>query len=215
MQKLEPLQNSATTFFLFFALLWNGITGAIGCGIFFSVTSDNNQGIELAAILTLLPFLGIGMIFMLLAIRSSLGVLKAPNANVLISGNPLMLGDAFTVNYQQRFRGGVTLNSIRYDLIFRESATYTQGTNTYTVHHDVVMNSFEMPAQRLSGGEPLQTQLSFQVPPSAMHSFHANNNKLRWIIRAKIGIEGWPDYEREYEFAVLPLRRESITQGFS
>lgn len=215
MQKLEPIQGSSTSFFFCFALFWNGIIGFIGCGIFFGSTSENSQGVEMTALLVLIPFLLVGGIFMLLAIRSGFAAYKAPNAEVFISGNPLMLGDQFTVNYQQRFRGGVTLKSARYDLIFKESATYTQGTNTYTVHHDVVMNTYEMPAQRISGGEPLQAQLNLQVPPTAMHSFHANNNKLRWIIRAKIEIEGWPDYEREYEFTVLPMKREAVSEGFS
>ena len=214
MQKLEPLKGSSARSYLFFALLMNGIVGCVGYGILTEASDGDATEDRLIAVLVLCPVLLIGGIFLLLAIRSSLGSYKAPKADVFVSNNPLMLGDEFTVNYQQAFRGSATLNSIRYDFIFRESATYTQGTDTYTVHHDVVMNTYELPAQRLSGGDPLQTQFTFQVPPTAMHSFHADDNKLRWIIRAKIDIEGWADYENEYEVTVLPLKRELVSQGF-
>jgi hypothetical protein len=216
MQKLEPLQGSGTGSYLFFALLMIGIVGCVGYGVLSEASGGGGDATEsrLITVLVLCPVLFIGGIFLLFAIKSSYSNYKAPNADVFVSSNPLMLGDEFTVNYQQGFRGGATLNSIRYDFIFRESATYTQGTDTYTVHHDVVMNTFELPAQRLSGGESLQTQFTFQVPPTAMHSFHANDNKLRWIIRAKIDIQGWAHYENEYEITVLPMKRELVTQGF-
>jgi hypothetical protein len=37
-----------------------------------------------------------------------------------------------------------------------------------------------------------------------MHSFEATRNRLRWLIKVKVEIKGWPDFDDEYAIQVLP-----------
>jgi len=58
--------------------------------------------------------------------------------------------------------------------------------------------------QHFDGGESFSDNRRLLIPRGAMHSFEANRNKLRWLVKVKVEIKGWPDYEDEYVLKVLP-----------
>ena len=76
--------------------------------------------------------------------------------------------------------------------------------DTVTVTHEHLVQEYEEPPRRFQAGEALTQQRQFQVPRQGMHSFSANRNKLEWFIRARVEMNGWPDFIEEYPLSVQP-----------
>jgi hypothetical protein len=114
------------------------------------------------------------------------------------------VGETFTVDYQQTFRVATQVQLMRLSLILRESATYQRGTDTVTVTHDHFVQTYDLPPRHMSAGEMFQDRRQFQIPPSGMHSFAANRNKLNWLIKVSVQIPGWPDFADEFSLTVPP-----------
>lgn len=123
--------------------------------------------------------------------------------NTQMSAIRLRRNDTLTVRYQQPIKRSMTLNSMAFSLILKESATYDQGTSTITATHLHVVDQkidFQVPVAPDNG---LDQHLSFKVPEDAMHTFEAYRNKLDWYLQVKLDIPKFPDFERTYELKVL------------
>lgn len=123
---------------------------------------------------------------------------------LLITDVVLQRGQSFDIRYKQSFKRKVTLNQQSFTLLMRESATYQQGTNTVTKHHDNVYDERTERDVVLDANMPIDEQLTFTVPSDAMHTFDAQRNKLRWILQVKLDIPDFPDFHRDYILKVIP-----------
>jgi len=123
---------------------------------------------------------------------------------VTFSSPTFRVGDSFKMTYEHTLRQSVNVQSFTVELIFREVATYQQGTDTRTVTHNHVIDSFEQPAGRYQSGHIWHETFEMTIPADGMHSLDVRRNKLMWIVKILIKIPKLPDFVEEYELTVLP-----------
>lgn len=114
------------------------------------------------------------------------------------------VGSTIRVRYEQAIRRDVEVRGFTMQLILRESATYRRGTNSYTVVHNGVVDSYEVPTRRLYAGDTIAEARTFRIPRDGMHSFNAPRNKLAWLVRIAIDTPNAPDVDEEVAFVVAP-----------
>ena len=219
MQKLQqsPAQAWGRGCLAAFALIWTcssciPLIGSAG-GILAAFTDpESNLGlVELLASTLLpavftLPFLAIGLGLLAFAVWPWIARARVSTPEVSVSNTSLRVGGEFSLTYQQTFKSAIEVKRILFQLIFRETATYQRGTDTVTVHHDNAIQEFEIPGRRFEAGETFRDQRRLQIPPQAMHTFLAPRNKLQWMIKAKVEMAGWPDFNEDYPITVLAER---------
>ena len=152
------------------------------------------------------PFIAIGLLLFAGSLWRTFSALRVAPPEVSISRTKLRPGERFNVAYVQRFRLPTTLQDCRVELVFRESATYTQGTDIRTDTHENVESSFDGPAGSFEAGAEVRRDGDFQIPTDAMHSFNARHNKLEWFVRVHVDIQEWPDMIELFDLTVLPER---------
>jgi hypothetical protein len=184
--------------FLAFALLWTG----------FSVFMFVMAWREKEAFISL--FLVIGLVMIVAALWRFFSKLRLSAPMLMISHTELCVGERFNLDYQQTFKGASDVTKASISLVFQEAATYTQGTDTRTDRHDIVVETHEIPGRRFESGEVLQQSFSMMVPADAMHTFIAKNNELQWLIRVHVDIVDWPDMKEDYPIRVLPQKTWDI-----
>ena len=94
---------------------------------------------------------------------------------------------------------------VRLEWLFRESATYRRGTDTFTDTHERLLGEWEHPDRAFPAGAEFLEERTFAVPPDAMHTFAAPRNALRYFLRVRVEMPGWPDVREEYEVRVPPV----------
>ncbi len=122
---------------------------------------------------------------------------------LMITEVQLKRDDTFDIRYQQNFKRGVTLKSVAYTLILRETATYQQGTSTVTEHHDNIIDERVEFEVHVDPNSPIDEPLTFTIPPDAMHTFETERNKLNWFLRVSLDIPSFPDFRREYRLRIV------------
>lgn len=150
------------------------------------------------------PFIAIGLLMLAGGLWRTVASLKVAPPQVSVSKTELRPGERFSVVYLQRFRLPAMLQDCRIELLFRESATYRQGTDTRTDTHEKVYDFFDGPAGQFEAGAEARRDGTLQVPADAMHSFEASNNKLEWFVRVHVDVQEWPDMVELYDLTVLP-----------
>ncbi|RMG89515.1 MAG: hypothetical protein D6706_21245 [Chloroflexi bacterium] len=123
---------------------------------------------------------------------------------VLISNTTLAVGEPFTVQVIHTFRRGLQVDRVLAQLVFRETATYQQGTDTRTVTHEEIIEETEWPGGYFSSGHFFQNSVEMQIPRDGMHTLNVRRNQLQWFVRLKMEIPRLPDYIEEHELIVLP-----------
>ena len=124
---------------------------------------------------------------------------------ITISEQMLRVGDSFTVNLFHNFKSGIQVDNIRLELVFRETATYQQGTDTRTVTHNHIIAEFEEPGGHIQAGHMLQKSYNLQIPRDGMHTLKVRRNKLEWFVRFSMKVPRLPDFSEEYELEVVPV----------
>ena len=124
---------------------------------------------------------------------------------ITISEQMLRVGDSFTVNLFHNFKSGIQVDNIRLELVFRETATYQQGTDTRTVTHNHVIAEFEETGGPIQAGHMLQKSYNLQIPRDSMHTLKVRRNKLEWFVRFSMKVPRLPDFSEEYELEVVPV----------
>lgn len=150
------------------------------------------------------PFIAIGIFLIVSSLWRRFAGLKVAPPEVSVSRTELRPGESFSVTYVQRFRLPTTLQDCRVELIFRESATYTQGTDTRTDTHEQVIMFFEGAAGHFDAGSEVRRDGTLEIPADAMHSFVGRHNKLQWFVRVLVDVQEWPDMIELYDLTVLP-----------
>ena len=178
-------------FWLGFSVLWTVMAWRAGAGL---------------GALFGIPFILIGVAMVIGAFWRTIASVKVAAPLVHVSKDRVRIGENFSVSYEQSFRMPSDVLDSKVELIFRESATYQQGTDTRTDTHEEVIDFFESPAKRFEGGEKSHESGTFKIPIDAMHTFDQRKNKLQWFVRVDVDVQDWPDMVEEYEIHVLPER---------
>lgn len=144
------------------------------------------------------------IILVFLGIKGMLINMKLEPSEVFISESTLRVGQPFILSFRQMAKRDVTVTSLSFQLIMRESARYTRGTDTTTVTHDHVIEEYEQLGQHYLAGMTIHEERTLHIPPGAMHTFSAKDNHIRWFVIIKVIIPNWPDSVEEYDITVLP-----------
>jgi hypothetical protein len=178
-----------------FSILW------LSFSLFWTITAWRSDGGLMA--LFGLPFIAIGIFLLVGGFWRRIAGVRIGKPNLMASKTTLRPGETFAVRYEQTFRLPVDVLDCRVELIFRETATYRRGTDTYTEVYEDVHDFFEAPVGHFEGGQTIQSEGRMTIPGDAMHSFKATNNKLQWLMRVVVNAQEWPDVKDEYELQVL------------
>jgi hypothetical protein len=205
----------------FFAALWNACTilvfaalaaGFVGDFITELGREDPDLGRFLAGngppflilILVALIFLAVGVFLLWVTARTMIAGFRVGTPEVVLSKDRVRVGESFQLTYRQQFKRAAEVQKINIKFYFRETATYQRGTDTYTVHHDVVHLEHQIPGGHFNGGQQFEQRLALAVPRDGMHTFEAYRNQLRWFVKVHVEIAGWPDYDHDYEIELVP-----------
>ncbi len=128
--------------------------------------------------------------------------------SVELSKYPLKPGDKYKLFFSQT--GRVRLQLLEIELICEEQVTYNQGTDIRT--ETAVVFSNRLMRQRgisLAAGKAFETELEFELPASAMHSFNSTNNRVQWTINVTAKAKKWPNLTRTFRILVFPNSRDT------
>jgi hypothetical protein len=134
--------------------------------------------------------------------------LRAETPEITSSVGEIRVGDAFTVSYRQNFKQPADVRQVTTTLVFRETALYQTRNGMKACQWEQPAAAFEFPGRRMEAGGHLDFTQDIEIPRDGMHTFRARYNYLRWILKTKVDIAGWPDYWSEFEIPVAPSRAE-------
>ena len=123
---------------------------------------------------------------------------------VTFSPETLRVGDTFKMTYEHTLRQSVEVTEFTVELIFREVATYQQGTDTRTVTQNHIIDTFEMLPGHFQSGHIWHETFEMTIPADGMHSLDVRRNKLKWIVKIQMDIPRLPNFVEEFELTVLP-----------
>jgi hypothetical protein len=155
-----------------------------------------------------LIFLAIGLVIIGVGLAPVLAGMKVPPPELSISQQAARVGETFTVAYRQTFKKPVTVTRITLEWVFRETATYRRGTDTITDTHENRLDGVQHPSQTFAAGDVFTEERRFTVPTNGIHTFVSSNNTLRYFVRLRVELPGWPDVREEHEIRVLPQHIE-------
>lgn len=182
-------------------LVWNGISWLL----LWVVISDDGL-ISLAALFMLIFVVAgvglcIGFIYTLMSAFN-------PVVEIAISNGAVPIGQSVDIAWE--VKGNVSrISKLSIELVGKEEATYTRGTNTYTDSNEFI----RLPVEATN--DTLEVQFGsrqVQIPQESMHSFESEHNSIKWSIEAKGVIRYWPDINESYPFYVTPPS-ESMMKG--
>jgi hypothetical protein len=127
--------------------------------------------------------------------------------NPLVNVSPVTArgGDRISVQVTLQPRARVKLTGAKVVLQCKERAVSGSGTNrtTHTCQIHEVEAGLNAPPQ-LEAGQPASFSASLQLPNGAPATFVASDNDVKWTATVNVGIDGWPDWERDYPITVRP-----------
>ncbi len=211
--QISPERRNMRGCVAIFAIVWMAGTclpmlGGAG-GLVAALTSGDLSELTFPSIIAIvftIPFFLVGVGLLAWSVWPLIVGMKVTRPEVYASSDAVRPGDSFSFSFRQTFKSAAEMKGATLQLVRRESATYRRGTDTYTVTDEVVAQQFESLPRQFQAGEQLNEQRLMQIPPDAMHTFAATNNKIRWLVKVQIGVGGWPDFKEEYEVRVLPER---------
>lgn len=153
---------------------------------------------------TMVPFLLIGGWMVVRLLNPVVAKARVERPEMIISKDPLRVGESFQVTYRQAFKFTADVEKILIQFVLRETATYQRGTNTYTVVHNHTHFEKSYPGRQYQSGQKFEVSLPLQIPADGMHTFIATRNKLQWFIHIEVDFAKWPDYKEDFGVQVLP-----------
>lgn len=181
-------------------LLFLIIIGSIVLLAVSSVFREQNAG----PIIMGLIFGGFALFLAVGAGRQMLTNYRVGKPQVMLSHETAVLGDTINIDFDNTFNRSIDIDRITGSLIFKETATYQQGTDTRTVHHDHLIDSRETMGGHFQSGSFVSERYEFQIPRDGMHTLKVRRNSLRWLFIIEMHIDKAPNFKKEYEIQVLP-----------
>jgi hypothetical protein len=178
----------------------------IGALLFFSVIIFNIifRNRESTPPIFLIFIVVIGLAFGVPFLRKMYTNYRVGKPEVILSQTTAVLGDKITVNLSHTFNQSVNVETLTAKLIFKETATYQQGTNTRTVHHDHLIQEYERMGSQFQSGSFYNDQFEFEIPRDGMHTLDVKRNRLRWLVQIEMDIPRMANFTQEFEIIVLP-----------
>ncbi len=151
----------------------------------------------------IIPFVLIGLGAIALFVRQLLIATGIGPTLMEISDHPLRPGGQCRLFLSQS--GWLTVNTMRVSLVCEEAATYRQGTDTRTETQEVYRQElFRREGFEIQSGLPFETEIEWNVPEGAMHSFKADHNEINWTLVVEGDVARWPNYKRSFPVIVRP-----------
>jgi Arrestin (or S-antigen), C-terminal domain len=114
-------------------------------------------------------------------------------------------GDRVSVQVTVQPRASVQLNGATAVFKGVEQAVSGSGSNRTTHTHELLQREVPLGAPpQLESGQMASFRASLELPKDAPYSFAATSNYVKWTVEIKFGIDGWPDWEREFPISVRP-----------
>jgi len=195
MEKTRSTSRNQAGFLLLFGLLWTGFSAL------FVIVGLGNEDNSFAIIGSIFMLIGIGL--MAFGAITYYTRFRIGKPEITISEQMLRVGQPFTVTFFHSFKSGVQIDGIRLELVFRETATYQQGTDTKTVTHNHIVAEFEEPGGHFQAGHLIQKNYNLQIPRDSMHTLKVRRNKLEWFVRFVMKVPRLPDFVEEFELDVV------------
>jgi len=181
---------------LLVAAFWNGIVSVFLYNLF-SEARHGDFSWFLALFLVPFVLVGLGLIG---GVVYQCMALFNPSLRLTLRSGMARPGDTLDLSWELSGRAEV-LRRLQITLEGREEAIYRRGTDTRTDKEVFATLQIVDTADTIamhSGAAKLT------VPPGAMHSFKAKNNKIVWVLKVHGDIPRWPDIKDEYPFTVAP-----------
>ncbi|MCC6784400.1 MAG: hypothetical protein IT457_16270 [Planctomycetes bacterium] len=126
-----------------------------------------------------------------------------PSAELVLDLEEVPIGES--VDLPWRLIGSTSrLSTLTIELVGREEATYSRGTNRVTDREEFHRSTL----LRVDlGGLDARGTLRLRMPDNAVPSFRARSNQLVWLLRFSAPIRRWPDVKDEVILPVGPARR--------
>lgn len=196
-QKSGPVTVRTHGCLLGFGLFWTAFSL-----FFLFLMLGNEPNVFGVLFISLFILIGLGMTGF--GLMSYYTRFKVGKPEFVLSQTELRVGEEFNFSFQHTFPRSVHINWMKTRLIFRETATYQQGTDTTTVTHDHVMDEYEEPGADFKAGHMIGKAYSFQIPPDAMHTLKVKRNNLQWFLYFEADISSLPNFVEQFELTVLP-----------
>ncbi len=198
-----PLQNATTWKVIAFSvgcLVWNGMAAVFGTMAVNHLWRGRwDPWLLGAAVATL----AVGL-RMLLACLRQIGRLAVLGRTVVeVSDHPFRPGGEYRLWVAQL--GRLRLQVFRVLLVCYEVAVFRQGTDERTETQLVYARELlRLQDVTVTAAEPLERELTVQIPSAAMHSFRAAHGEIRWevVVQGAPGL--WPEFRREFPVLVYP-----------
>ncbi len=149
-------------------------------------------------------FVLVGLAILVLGLLGYYTRMRVGKPEIMLSSTTLRVGETFTLSYIHSFARSVTVEDISVQLIFRETATYQQGTDTRTVTHDHIIDERLEPGGAFQAGSLINQTYEFQIPADGMHNVDVRRNKLQWYLIMKMRVPKLPDFIEQRELDVIP-----------
>lgn len=154
-----------------------------------------------------LPFVAAGVWLVVHVIRLWVNTTGVGPPRVEISAHPLAPGGKYSLYLFLPQSGQLRFDAFTMSLICEERAVYRLGTDAQTmtqrVYERLIFGADETTVRH---AEAYETDGSFTIPDTAMHSFRGKHNGIEWKLLLRGRIKGWPDYERAFTIVVYPRR---------
>ncbi len=134
---------------------------------------------------------------LLIAVITLITATKLGTPKLELSDIVLYPDDSFDIHYRQHIKNEMTLNSLSFALLLRESVTEGSGRGQKTIHHDTVIFEDNMSDVTVSPDQPIDYTQSYTIPTDAPPSYEATDNKILWILQVKMSIPNFPDFQHE------------------
>ncbi len=181
-------------------LFWNGIVSIF----LLNMVSgwQRGQG-DIILTLFLIPFVVVGLVLLVLLLRSILLAIRVRETVVEIEKTILVPGERVRAYIAQH--GALPLNNFLVRLVCEEKITYRRGTDTYHESNTLLDQPLiETGPVTTTLTRPLEQHFELQIPADAMHSFEASNNRIVWRLNVKGEVIRWPDFNFDFTLCVAP-----------
>jgi len=179
---------------MIFGVIWNGIVSIFVV----AMINDGWSGFSWFMALFLVPFVGVGLLVLGMAVHAGLAIFN-PHPRLFLAKGALAPGEWLDLRWEML---GDTrrLRRFRIQLEGREEATYRRGTDTHT---DKSVFALIDLADATTAADIAAGAARVQLPAETMHSFASQNNKVVWALHVRGDIPRWPDIDDEFPFTVL------------
>jgi hypothetical protein len=192
-------------------LLWNALVAVFIVMAARGIARGEPDWVMIASIV---PFAAAGVALVVYLGREVFAATGVGPTLIEISQHPLAPGKPYEIFLSQA--GRLTMRSLEVWLACDERATYRQGTDTRTETRRVFYERcFVRQDFQIQQGLPFESRCQVSVPAGAMHSFQADHNEVSWKLIVKGNVEGWPEYEREFQIVVNPNGNGQAAAGVS